>query len=91
MNILFSQYPVKFKLTSTGRLHISANNITALPLEIGANRKDLIDEILMDADLTIIGLHEAMLKTGKETDIFDGYEKIGNVLTVNTLTKKFIG
>lgn len=78
-------------LTSTGRLPISANNISVLPLEEGTNRKDLINEISMDADLTLIGFHEAMLKTGKETDIFDGYEKIGNVLFVNTLTKKFIG
>ena len=78
-------------LTSSGRLPISANNISVLPLEEGTNRKDLINEISMDADLTLIGFHEAMLKTGKETDIFDGYEKIGNVLFVNTLTKKFIG
>ena len=78
------------QLTSSGRLPISANNIRVLPLEAESNRKDMINEYSMDADLTLIGFHEGMIKSDKATELFEGYNNIGNVLFVNTLTSKFI-
>ncbi|MGB5418650.1 hypothetical protein [Algibacter sp.] len=78
------------QLTSSGRLPISANNIHVLPLNEGVNRMDLINDYSTDADLTVIGFHEGMLKSDKNIDLFEGYDKVGNVLFVNTLTSKFI-
>lgn len=77
-------------LTSTGRLPISAKNIRVLPLEEGKNRLDLINEHSMDADLTLIGFHESMIKAGHAIDFFEGYDKIGTTLFVNTLRSKSI-
>ncbi|WP_445730873.1 hypothetical protein [Mariniflexile sp.] len=78
------------KLTSSGRLPISANNIRVLPLDTDKNRVDIINEYSMDADLTLIGFHDSMMKVDRGTESFDAYDKIGNVLFVNTLTSKFI-
>jgi hypothetical protein len=78
------------ELTASGRLPISANNISVLPIEAGINRKDLINEYSIDADLTLIGFHSSTMKTEKAIELFEGYDKIGNVLFVNTLTSKFI-
>jgi hypothetical protein len=61
-----------------------------LPIEAGINRKDLINEYSIDADLTLIGFHSSTMKTEKAIELFEGYDKIGNVLFVNTLTSKFI-
>ena len=78
------------ELTSSGRLPISANNIMVLPLNENKSRHDLINEYSADADLTVIGFHESMIKSEKNIAFFEGYDKIGNVLFVNTLTSKFI-
>ncbi|MDP5106776.1 MAG: amino acid permease [Polaribacter sp.] len=78
------------ELTSSGRLPISANNIRVLPLNDGENRNDLINQYSADADLTVIGFHEGMVKSDKNIALFEGYDKIGNILFVNTLTSKFI-
>ena len=78
------------ELTSSGRLPISANNIHVLPRVEGKSRLDLINEYSVDADLTLIGFHEGMIKSEKGIELFEGYDKIGNVLFVNTLTSKFI-
>ena len=78
------------ELTSSGRLPISAKNIHVLPKIEGKSRVDLINEYSVDADLTLIGFHEGMIKSEKGLEMFEGYDKIGNVLFVNTLTSKFI-
>lgn len=78
------------ELTSSGRLPISANNIRVLPLDRDKKRVDIINEYSQDADLTLIGFHESMMKVDNPTEFFDAYDKIGNVLFVNTLTTKFI-
>jgi len=78
------------ELTSSGRLPISANNIRVLPLDEGRSRLDLINDYSSDADLTLIGFHEGMIKSNKSTELFEGYDNIGNILFVNTLTSKFI-
>ncbi len=78
------------ELTSTGRLPISANNIRVLSLLEGKSRLDLINEYSADADLTIVGFHENIIKSEKGIEVFEGYDKLGNVLFVNTLSSKFI-
>ncbi|NLP58652.1 amino acid permease [Lutibacter sp. B1] len=78
------------ELTSSGRLPISANNIRVLPIDENKSRIELINEYSADADLTLIGFQESMLKPDNSTEIFEGYDRIGNILFVNTLTSKFI-
>jgi len=78
------------ELTSSGRLPISANNIRVLPIDENKSRLDLINENSSDADLTLIGFHEGMIKSENSIELFEGYDKIGNILFVNTLTSKSI-
>lgn len=77
-------------LTSSGRLPISANNIRVLSMDNGKSKVDLINEYSVDADLTLLGFHDSIIKSGKGTEFFEGYDKIGNVLFVNTLISKYI-
>jgi len=78
------------RLTSSGRLPISANNIRVLPLVEGKTKIDLINDYSGDADLTLIGFHESTIKSSDGISAFEGYDKLGNILFVNTLTSKFI-
>ena len=78
------------ELTTSGRLPISAKNIRVLPIDENKSRLDYINEYSVDADLTLIGFHEGMLKTENSIELFEGYDKIGNILFVNTLTSKSI-
>ncbi|MFH0999854.1 MAG: amino acid permease [Bacteroidota bacterium] len=77
-------------LTASGRLPISANNIRVLPLLENKTKQDLVNEYSADADLTLIGFHESKLKSTNGIDLFEGYDKLGNILFVNTLTSKLI-
>jgi hypothetical protein len=63
------------ELTSSGRLPISANNIRVLPIEDDKSRRNLINENSVDADLTIIGFHEGMMKSENNLELFEGYDK----------------
>lgn len=78
------------QLTSSGRLPISANNIRVIALEKGGSKLDLINEYSHDADLTVIGFKDSSGNADTDFNFFEGYNKIGNVLFVNTLTSKFI-
>ncbi len=77
------------ELCSSGRLPISAKNINVITLDESINKKTLINQYSVDADLTLIGFHESSIKTDGDT-IFEGYDNIGNILFVNTLKPKFI-
>ncbi|MEB8327937.1 amino acid permease [Flavobacteriaceae bacterium KMM 6897] len=78
------------QLTSSGRLPISAKNIRVIATDEGVDRKELVNEFSVDADLTLLGFHEGMIKSDKGIEMFEGYDKVGNILFVNTLTSKFI-
>lgn len=78
------------ELTSSGRLPISANNIRVLSLDEGKSRLDLINEYSQDADLTLIGFHEGMIKIDNSIELIEGLDRIGNILFVSTFTSKFI-
>ncbi|MFY0643589.1 MAG: amino acid permease [Bacteroidia bacterium] len=74
-------------MIKSGRLPISANNIELIPLSKERTNKEVINERSRDADLTIVGFRYELLKhNGKE--IFLGYNRIGNVLFVNTNKEK---
>ena len=77
------------ELTSTGRLPISPNNIIVLPIDETTDKVELINETSKLADLTILGFHESSIKT-KGVEQFNNYNKIGNVLFVNTQSGKQI-
>mgnify|MGYP006446447013 CR=1 FL=1 len=51
--------------------------------------KDIINERSVNSDLTIIGFRGELVKKQK-LDIFEGYDKIGNILFVNSINKKDI-
>ncbi len=78
------------QLTSSGRLPISAKNIHVIATDEGVDRKQLVNDFSMDADLTLLGFHESMVKSDKGIEMFEGYDNVGNILFVNTLTSKFI-
>ncbi len=78
------------QLTSSGRLPISAKNIRVIAVEEDLDRKKLINEYSMDADLTLIGFHEGNIKTENNLEMFSGYEEVGNILFVNTFSSKYI-
>ncbi len=78
------------QLASTGRLPISSNNIIVLPLDVSKSKTDLINEYSAEADLTLIGFHESVAKHENRIALFEGYDKLGNILFVNTLKNKLI-
>jgi len=78
-----------FELVKDGRLPISRNNITVLSQHEDESKKDIINKYSRDADLSIVGFRSESLKN-KGTEIFTGFDTIGNVLFVNTLKEKAI-
>lgn len=86
---LISEQEHLIELTTSGRLPISPKNITVLPIDETTDRLKLINEISCEADLTLIGFHESLAKS-KGIALFEGYDKVGNILFVNTLNNKSI-
>ncbi len=71
-----------FGLIEAGQLPISPKNITLIPKKISDDQKTIINDRSRHADLTFIGFVEkAVVKLGM--DVFEGYDKIGNVVFVN--------
>lgn len=69
-------------LVSSGRLPISEKNIRFIAQQADKDRKAIINENSIDADLTIVGIQSRALKHEKEK-VFEGYEHLGNVLFVS--------
>jgi hypothetical protein len=69
-------------LIKSGRLPISAKNIEFIAQSPDRDRKTIINERSIDADLTILGFQGMVLKHQKEK-LFNGFDQIGNVLFVN--------
>lgn len=76
-------------LINSGRLPISPKNIELIPKEIDKDDKSIINEHSKDADLVILGFRNELLKHNGE-NLFKGYNKIGDVLFVNTNQEKII-
>jgi len=77
------------ELTSSGRLPISSLNITVLELTDETNIKEVIGQNSNRADLTLIGFHESRIKSSG-MEVFKGYDRLGNVMFLNTLERKDI-
>lgn len=76
-------------LTDSGRLPISRNNIQFILQEIDKDPRTIINQESKDADLTIIGFRNELIRH-KETEMFDGYEGVGDILFINTNKEKMI-
>ncbi len=80
------------QLVRQGRLPISPSHITLIPRDHDEDRsaKDIVNEHSGDADLTVVGFRGELLKHKKNTEFFEGYDAIGNILFVNTTRRKEI-
>jgi hypothetical protein len=77
------------ELIEKGRLPITSQNIRILVEEEGKSYKSIINSNSADAGLTIIGFHEDSIKH-LDTNTFEGYDDLGNVLFVNSYKNKII-
>ncbi|MGW8316921.1 MAG: hypothetical protein ACWGNV_15095, partial [Bacteroidales bacterium] len=77
------------ELIREGRLPISLGNIILISAEKEKETREVIGEISVDADLTIVGFRHEQLKT-EGHQLFTGYDKLGNVLFVSANKKKEI-
>ena len=71
------------ELVRSGRLPLSAQNVLLIGQKSGTSNREIINERSRDADLTILGFVGGVLRHRK-TELFSGYDGIGNVLFVNT-------
>ncbi len=76
-------------LVEAGQLPISINNIETIPRKQAIDIHTIIREKSKDADLSIIGFRDELLKH-EGTALFEGYEGIGNCLFVNAARQKNI-
>lgn len=77
------------ELIEEGRLPISHRNVVVFPQTDEIGTKQIINEKSEEADLTIIGFRgESTKQLGKE--VFEGYDDLGNILFVNSLSPKQI-
>ena len=77
-------------LVRAGRLPIAAKHIALFPRSGDRSFKEIINEESGEADLTIAGFRGEMVKQKRSIEFFDGYERIGNILFVNTTREKEI-
>lgn len=83
------QKEILLNLIKEGRLPISPSNINLIEKEGSDNFKSIINEHSATADFTMIGFDEEVLKE-KGASYFEGYDKLGNILFVNSMNKKEI-
>ncbi len=75
-------------LIEKGRLPITSQSVKIIPEESSFN-KSIVNKHSSDAGLTIIGFRSESLKY-LGTDVFGGYEEIGDILFVNSYKTKEI-
>ncbi len=71
-----------FTLIETGKLPIAPKNVEIILRKEAKDTRTIINEKSIDADLTIIGFNDELLKHQGEK-VFEGYENIGNTVFVN--------
>ncbi len=76
-------------LIQSGRLPISPKNIEILEMEENISYKHLINEHSKEAGLTMVGFIEDQIKF--DSNLFSGYDNIGDVLFVNASQHREIG
>ncbi len=77
------------ELIQVGRLPISPSNINLIERSETHDIKSIINEQSAIADFTLIGFDEKVLEK-EGTSYFEGYNKLGNILFVNSMNKKEI-
>lgn len=77
------------ELVVSGRLPITNSNIEIIPEQENIAAREIINKKSADAGLTIIGFRGESLKHEK-TDLFMGYNALGNVLFINSNSSKDI-
>jgi hypothetical protein len=77
------------ELIREGRLPISLGNINLVSAEKDREAREVIGEVSVDADLTVVGFRHEQVKT-EGYRLFTGYDKLGNVLFVSANKKKEI-
>lgn len=77
------------KLIESGRLPISQNNIQLVSKDENTDNTTIINKMSKDADLTLLGFRSELIKHHK-TEMFKGYDDLGDVLFVNSRTRKTI-
>ena len=70
------------KMVKEGRLPISVHNIELIEQKAEVSVKEIINQRSKDDDLIMIGLHYETLKQ-LGTEVFKGFDNIGNILFVN--------
>ena len=78
-----------FSFIESGRLPISPLNLKMIPQNEHAGIKSIINKHSEKANLTIIGFRREVVKKQKLA-AFEGYEKLGNILFVNSIKGKEI-
>ncbi len=78
-----------YALIETGQLPISPKNIEVIPQKETTETKTIINDKSKDADLTIIGFREELVRHNGAS-VFAGYEDIGNIVFVNSTKEKVI-
>ncbi len=76
-------------MINSGRLPISRNNVQFIVQEFEIDQRSIINEKSKYADLTILGFRNELIRH-KETNVFLGYEGLGDILFVNTNQQKMI-
>ncbi|MDD4009482.1 MAG: amino acid permease [Fermentimonas sp.] len=71
------------ELVETGRLPITPKNVEVVIRDQNRSIKEIICTNSHDAGLTMIGFNENSFNNGN-TDLFDGYDEIGNILFVHS-------
>ncbi len=77
------------QLIKEGRLPISMANIKLIVAEGDKGTREIIGEVSVDSDLTIVGFRQEQLTT-EGYKLFTNYDKLGNVLFVSANKKKEI-
>jgi amino acid transporter len=77
------------KMVKEGRLPISVHNIELIEQKAEVSVKEIINQRSQDDDLIMIGLHYETLKQ-LGTEVFQGFEDIGNILFVNAAKEQKI-
>lgn len=71
------------ELVETGRLPITPNNVEVIIRQDNISVKEVINRHSRDAALTMIGFNENNVRNGN-TDLFEGYDDLGNILFVHS-------
>lgn len=77
------------RMVKEGRLPISVHNIELIEQKSEVSIKEIINQRSQDDDLIMIGLHYETLKQ-RGTDVFKGFDNIGNILFVNATREQKI-